>query len=72
MRAQLSLLLSEGHANAEQYPLGMIWDEAILATRRRNVDEANRVTLLQMAVSGVIAPKANKHFMAEIKKLLKD
>jgi hypothetical protein len=63
------MLLSEGHADAWRYPLGMLWDEQVLVVERLNRREATRATLLQSAVSGVLSKEANKAFSEIIKDL---
>lgn len=65
----MSLLLSEGHTDAHQYPLGMVWVEAELVVQRQNEMEATRAVLLRDAVSAVISKKGQNHFKKTIEKL---
>lgn len=58
-----------GHTNALDYPIGMVWVEAEWVVYHLNRAEATRATLLQLAVSSVLSNKAGKRFKEEIKKL---
>lgn len=64
-----SLLLSEGHSDAWEYPLGTLSDEARLVIERMNRMEATRVTLLQVAVASVVSKDAGRLFRESIDRL---
>lgn len=65
----MSLLLANGHTQAHDYPLGMVWVEAELVVQRVNRQEADRATLLQMAVSSILSKKAAKAFDKATKRM---
>ena len=56
----MSLLLSEGHADARCYPVAVVWSEARIVRQRH----ANRIrqdaALMQMAIASVMDRKAGK------------
>jgi len=56
----VSLLLSEGHADARCYPVAVVWSEARIVRQRH----ANRIrqdaALMQMAIASVMDRKAGK------------
>lgn len=69
VRRQISLLLSEGHADARYYPIGMVWDEAKLVVERRNRQFATEALLTQLAVASLLSKKEAKEFSKQIKRL---
>lgn len=69
MRRQVSALLDAGHAQAREYPIGMVWDEHRLVVSRQNAMEATRATLLKMAVSAVLAKDAGREFRKTIQEM---
>lgn len=74
VRAQVSLLLANGHLNAWRYPLGMILDEARLVTERINREAALQARLTQAAVSaapnGLIGADGMKKLNAAFEEIL--
>jgi hypothetical protein len=62
-------LLANGHPDAWEYPLGMVWDEARIVVDRDNGMEATRAVLLQLAVSSVLSKEGGKAFREQIEKL---
>lgn len=69
MRKQVSLLMTNGHVDAQSYPVGMVWDEAAIVVENVNRMEATRATLLQMAVSSVLSKEAGKLFRETVNRL---
>lgn len=68
----MSLLLANGHTEANGYPIAMIWDEARLVGDRLNGQMATEAVLTQMAVSSVLSKKAGKEFDKMIKRMSED
>lgn len=70
-RAQVSLLLAQGHQHAARYPLGKVWYEAQLVNERVNGLLATEITLMHAAMVAVLEPKGKgvKHLNKLIRKL---
>jgi hypothetical protein len=66
IRRQVSLLLSEGHADAPHYPIGMVWDESRLAVERINRFHATQAVLTQQAVASILSRDGQKEFKKTI------
>ena len=58
-----------GHADAADYPLGMMWDELILVTERHNSRLVADAVLLQAALASVHSKKAGSSFQKRVKGL---
>ena len=69
IRRQVSVLLSEGHAQAPRYPIGMVWDECQLVVERQNRAHATEATLVQLAVSSILSKDGAKEFRKTLKRL---
>ncbi|AOR76569.1 hypothetical protein [Novosphingobium resinovorum] len=67
MRRKVSLLLSQGHSDAGEYPLGFLGDEAALVVERQNALIATEAVTIQAAAASIMSKKGGDHF----KKLLK-
>lgn len=65
-------MLGHGHPKARLYPLGMVWDEGRLVVDRLNGLMATEMTLLQLAVAGVLSKKAGKEFEKQINRITED
>jgi len=66
----VSLLLSEGHSNAQRYPLAMVGMEAEIARRRINNRIVTESTLLQACIGSVMNGKeGTRHYNKLIKEL---
>lgn len=65
----MSLLLDHGHADAQSYPIGMVFVEAELVVERINNAHATTAILLQTAVSSLLSKKGSSAFQTQIKKL---
>lgn len=69
VRAQVSLLLSEGHRFAQHYPLATVGVEADIARRRINSKIVTESTLMQACIGAVMnGKKGGAHY----KNLIKD
>lgn len=62
LRRQVSLLLSEGHLDARDYPVHRVWEESSLVVGRINHRLATEALLIQMAVSSLFAESSGKEF----------
>jgi hypothetical protein len=65
----VSLLLSEGHANANRYSLAKVWYETQIVRERVNSRLASEVTLMHAAMVSIASPKSAGQ--QNLKKLLK-
>lgn len=71
IRRQVSLLKANGHPDASDYPIGMMFDEARLVVDRQNREMATIGVVIQSATAttGMTAGKeAGNHF----KRLIED
>jgi len=55
--------------NAQQYPIGMVWDEARLVVERRNREHATNAILTQLAVASILSKDGRKEFTKTVKRL---
>jgi hypothetical protein len=55
-------LLANGHPEAYDYPLGLLWDEAALVIDRVNALEVTRATLVKLAISAALTKEGGKAF----------
>lgn len=67
----MSLLLSEGHANANKYPIAKVWYEGQLVRERVNARISSEVVLMHAAIVAVASPKGKgvEHFKKLLRKL---
>lgn len=72
LRRQVSLLLDHGHPAARKYPLGMVWEEALIVTERVNLMVVTQAQLTRMAISASFSNKGHAHFKEQIKRLVED
>lgn len=70
VRRQVSLLLAEGHVDAQFYPLGMVFVETEIAVDRINAAFVTQATLTQLAVGSLLSKEQAKEFKNTTKKLL--
>lgn len=68
----MSLLLSEGHSDAANYPLGMVDDEVEIIISRINGFMATEGVILQSAGASIMTKKGGEHFQKLIKSLSGD
>lgn len=62
----MSLLLSEGHADARHYPVAVVWSEARIVRERNSNRRSRDLALEQLLLSTLFSKKAGK----ELEKLL--
>lgn len=75
LRAQASLLLANGHTDALEYPVGMVWEEAELVVERKNAELANLAVVMQAAMmsgSGNFGKKSGEHFKKLVQSLTEE
>ena len=68
-RENVSLLMSEGHAHARRYPIGMLLDECRIASRRINNRIASEMSLTHLAVSAILSKKGGTEFRKAVQRL---
>ncbi len=56
----MSLLLSEGHFHARNYPVAVVWSEARIVRQRQSAKTKLDAAVMQMIVSSVFSKKAGK------------
>ena len=56
----MSLLLSEGHADARCYPIAVVWSEARIVRQRHAARIKHDAILQQMVIASVLDGKAGK------------
>lgn len=71
LRAQVSLLLSEGHRYANQYPLSKVWIESELVRERVNGRISTDASMMHAVIVAVLSPdgKGNKSLQSILRKL---
>lgn len=72
MRRKVSLLLSEGHLDAADYPLGMVEDEVALVVERVNSAAATQGVITQAAAGSIVSKEGGNHFRKLIKLITGD
>lgn len=72
LRRQVSLLLDHGHPHARRYPVGMVWEEAMLVVERMNREAASDKVLLQLAAGSLLSKDAGRQFKKTLKELTKN
>lgn len=60
MREQVSLLRSQGHLDADDYPVARVWEETRMVVRRQNLMLASGATLLQGAIASLLSKEAGE------------
>lgn len=66
----MNLLLSSGHPNADNYPIGRVFDETRLLVDRRNGEMATLGVLIQAATM-TTGMGANRKSIDHFKKIIK-
>lgn len=69
MRRDVSLLMSQGHAEAAEYPICVLWHEVRLAVERVNGMVATQALLTQSAIASMFSKDAGRGFVDQIEKL---
>ncbi len=65
----MSLLLGEGHSNAQHYPLAVVWSEARIVRQRLAFRRRQETALMQMAIASVFDKKAGQQLTKLLKRL---
>jgi hypothetical protein len=65
----VSLLLSEGHADARRYPVAFAWSEARIVRQRNAFRRKEETALLQLAVGSILDKKAGKELAKLIERM---
>lgn len=68
-RRQVSLLLDHGHRDARFYPLGMVWEEAMIVVERMNQELASQMALMQLVGHSVMSKNGAKALRTALKEL---
>lgn len=66
LRRDVSLLLSEGHADARHYPVAVAWSEARIVRERHANRRSRDAAVTQLVLGTLFSKKAGK----ELEKLL--
>lgn len=69
LRRDVSLLLSEGHAHARDYPIACVWSEASIVRQRNAARRKMDAPLMQMTIASVMDSKAGKQLVKLLKRL---
>jgi hypothetical protein len=65
----VSLLLSEGHTEARNYPIGFAWSEARIIRQRQAARRRADAAQMQMVIASVFDSKAGKQLAKVLKRL---
>lgn len=65
----MSLLLSEGHQNANLYPVAVAWSEARIVRQRHARRRSQDAVTMQMTIGSVFDTKAGKQLAKLLKRL---
>lgn len=65
----MSLLLSEGHRFARDYPIAVVWSEARIVRQRLAARRKEEAIQMQMVIGSVFDAKAGKALTAFLKKV---
>ena len=69
LRRDVSLLLSEGHQYARDYPIAVVWSEARIVRQRLASRHKMESSLMQMVIGSVFDKKAGKQLTNIFKRL---
>lgn len=69
LRRDVSLLLSEGHAQARGYPIAMLWSEARIIRQRHAARRIRDAAIEQMVIGSQFSEKAGKKLPALLNKV---
>ena len=56
----MSLLRSQGHPDADDYPVARVWEETRMVVRRQNLMLASGAALLQGAIASLLSKEAGE------------
>lgn len=65
----MSLLLSHGHPFAQIYPLGRVYTESVIVTRRLNSQSVTETTLAYLATAAAQSKDGHKILMKTLGEL---
>jgi hypothetical protein len=65
----VSLLLSEGHFYASDYPIAVVWSESRIVRQRNAMRVKLETSLMQMVIGSVFDKKAGKQLSDILKRL---
>ena len=65
----MSLLLSEGHSHAREYPIAVVWSESRIVRQRNAMRAKLDTSLMQMVIGSVFDKKAGKQLSDILKRL---
>lgn len=65
----MSLLLSEGHLHARDYPIAVVWSESRIVRQRNAMRVKLDTSLMQMVIGSVFDKKAGKQLSDILKRL---
>lgn len=65
----MSLLLSEGHQFARDYPIAVVWSEVRIVRQRNAMRRKLDTSLMQMVIGSVFDKKAGKQLSDILKRL---
>lgn len=57
----MSLLLSNGHLHARQYPLTVVWSESRIIRQRDNSRAVQDALVMQAVIGAVLTKAGDKH-----------
>lgn len=60
LRRDVSLLLSEGHAEARRYPVAVVWSEARIVRQRHSNRRTRDAVITQLVLGSLFDKKAGK------------
>lgn len=69
LRRDVSLLLSEGHLDARNYSIAMLWSEARIVRQRHTQRAISEALTLQTAILSVLAKQGGKLFQEHLENL---
>lgn len=64
----MSLLLSEGHRYARDYPIAHVWSEARIVRQRLAARRKQETIMMQMVIGSVFDAKAGKQLATLLKR----
>jgi len=69
LRRDVSLLLSEGHVHAREYPVAHVWNEARIVRQRHHSRRFRDSAVMQLVLSTLFNKKAGKALHKLLKKV---
>ena len=69
LRRDVSLLLSEGHVSARDYPVAVVWSEARIVRQRQAARRKQDTALMQMTLASMFDKAAGKRLAKLLKRM---